>query len=73
MEQSILTSIKVASPSEEINPNSSIEEKLNIGKPLVFSLTEKYSFEEWLQLSKIHPIVRENISLKEEKINQLIQ
>ena len=67
LEQSILTSIKEASPSEEINPNSSIEEKLNIGKPLVFSLTEKYSFEEWLQLSKIHPIVRENISLKEEK------
>ena len=67
LEQSILTSIKEASASEESNSDSSIEEKLNIGKPLVFSLTEKYSFEEWLQLSKIHPIVRDNSTPKEEK------
>jgi tetratricopeptide (TPR) repeat protein len=32
----------------------------------VFSPNEKYSFEEWLQLSKIHPIVRKNIVPKEE-------
>jgi len=67
LEQSILTSIKEASPSEATNIESSIEEKLNIGKPLVFSLTEKYSFEEWLQLSKIHPIVREKSDPIEEK------
>jgi len=60
LEQSLLTSIKEAMPSEDSNLESSIEEKLNIGKPLVFSLTEKYSFEEWLNLSKINPIVREN-------------
>ncbi len=66
LEQSILTSIKEAAPAESTNSNSSIEEKLKIGKPLVFSPTEKYSFEEWLQLSKIHPIVRENIVPKEE-------
>ena len=71
LEQSIITSIKEASPTEETNSDSSIEEKLNIGKPLVFSLTEKYSFEEWLQLSKIHPIVRENTAPKEEKITQI--
>ncbi len=67
LEQSILTSIKKASLSEVSNSSSSIEEKLNIGKPLLFSPTEKYSFEEWLQLSKIYPIVRENNALKEEK------
>ena len=67
LEQSILTSIKEASASVESNSDSSIEEKLNIGKPLVFSLTEKYSFEEWLQLSKIQPIVRDNSTPKEEK------
>ena len=67
LEQSILTSIKEASASEESNSDSSIEEKLNIGKPLVFSLTEKYSFEEWLQLSKIQPIVRDNSTPKEKK------
>ena len=66
LEQSILTSIKEAAPEESFNSNSSIEEKLKIGKPLVFSPNEKYSFEEWLQLSKIHPIVRENIVPKEE-------
>ena len=66
LEQSILTSIKEAAPAKSTNSNSSIEEKLKIGKPLVFSPTEKYSFEEWLQLSKIHPIVRENIVPKEE-------
>jgi tetratricopeptide (TPR) repeat protein len=66
LEQSILTSIKEASPEESFNLNSSIEEKLKIGKPLVFSPNEKYSFEEWLQLSKIHPIVRKNIVPKEE-------
>jgi tetratricopeptide (TPR) repeat protein len=35
------------------------EEKLEIGKPLEFSLTERHSFQEWLQLSKVKPIVRE--------------
>jgi tetratricopeptide (TPR) repeat protein len=69
LEQSILTSIKEATPTEVNNSNSSIEEKLKIGKPLVFSPTEKYSFEEWLQLSKIHQIVRENSVPKEEKIS----
>ncbi|MCF8320719.1 MAG: hypothetical protein K9I35_05885 [Flavobacterium sp.] len=67
LEQSILTSIKEASPTEVINSGGPIEEKLSMGKPFVFSLTEKYSFEEWLQLSKIHPIVRENTVPKEEK------
>jgi tetratricopeptide (TPR) repeat protein len=71
LEQSILTSIKEAAPVEEIKSESSIEEKLNIGKPLVFSLTEKYSFEEWLQLSKINPIVRENSAPIEEKVNPI--
>jgi tetratricopeptide (TPR) repeat protein len=66
LEQSILTSIKEAAPEESLNSNSSIQEKLKIGKPLVFSPNEKYSFEEWLQLSKIHPIVRKNIVPKEE-------
>jgi hypothetical protein len=36
-----------------------VEEKLEIGKPLAFSLSERHSFQEWLQLSKIQPIVRE--------------
>jgi tetratricopeptide (TPR) repeat protein len=40
-------------------PEEKPEEKLEIGKPLEFSLTERHSFQEWLQLSKVKPIVRE--------------
>lgn len=36
-----------------------IEQKLEIGKPLSFATTEKHSFAEWLQLSQIKPIVRD--------------
>lgn len=35
-----------------------IEEKLDIGKPLEFSKQERHSFQEWLQLSKVQPIQR---------------
>ncbi len=63
LEQSILTSIKEATPIDTIEVSiptiEAAEEKLEIGKPLVFDINEKYSFQEWLQLSKIHPIERE--------------
>lgn len=35
------------------------EEKLNIGKPLDFNKSETHSFAEWLQLSKLTPINRD--------------
>jgi tetratricopeptide (TPR) repeat protein len=57
LEQSILTSIKEATTTEE----QKAEEKLAIGKPLEFSRNEKHSFQEWLQLSRLKPIVREEI------------
>jgi tetratricopeptide (TPR) repeat protein len=46
----------------EVNvPNLSAEENnLQIGKPLQFDKNEKYSFNEWLKLSKLTPIEREN-------------
>jgi hypothetical protein len=55
LEQSILTSIKEATTSEE----QKVSEKLAIGKPLEFSRNEKHSFQEWLQLSRLKPIERE--------------
>lgn len=55
LEQSILTSIKEAAGDE----GQKVEEKLSIGKPLEFSKDEKHSFQEWLQLSRLKPIVRE--------------
>ena len=77
LEQSILTSIKEASP--EIEPGNEIqqeipqgeskleliEEKLEIGKPLDFSKEEKHSFQEWLQLASFNPINRENAPIEE--------
>ena len=73
LEQSILTSIKGLSEVEE--DTKIAVEKLEIGKPLGFSINEKHSFQEWLQLSRIEPIVRkkenlvsiETLALEEEK------
>ena len=53
LEKSILSSIS-SSETEKI------EEKLELGKPLDFSVNEKHSFQEWLQISRIKPINREN-------------
>ncbi len=58
LEQSILTTIKGASIEEE-STTKLAEENLEIGKPLGFSKEEKHSFQEWLQLSRTQPIVRE--------------
>jgi hypothetical protein len=79
VEQSILTSIKEASNTVNENkeedivitevattdesPLAEVEEKLEIGKPLAFSLTERHSFQEWLQLSKFQPIERETTEI----------
>ena len=73
LEQSILTSIKGVSEVEE--DTKIAVEKLEIGKPLDFSINEKHSFQEWLQLSRIEPIVRkkenlvsiERLTLEDEK------
>ena len=66
LEQSILTSIKEATPQPvtEAEPvptaAPTLEEKLEIGKPLEFSKEETHSFQEWLQLANFRPIEREN-------------
>jgi len=69
LEQSILTSIKEATTTQE----QEAEEKLSIGKPLEFSKNERHSFQEWLQLSRLKPIVREEIKslVDEEKKKKL--
>ncbi|WP_413614471.1 tetratricopeptide repeat protein [Flavobacterium sp. N1736] len=41
------------------------EENLEIGKPLDFSVNEKHSFQEWLQLAKPEPIDRSNETIEE--------
>jgi tetratricopeptide (TPR) repeat protein len=67
LELSILTSIKEAGLTEE----QKAEEKLAIGKPLEFSKNEKHSFQEWLQLSRLKPIVREETISSEDKKRKL--
>jgi tetratricopeptide (TPR) repeat protein len=64
LEKSILTSIKESTTGvdeKEITSNLAMtaEENLELGKPLDFSSNEKHSFQEWLQLSRVQPVVRE--------------
>lgn len=77
LQQSILTSIKSSQPEEEIMVEKIIdktflteethpEEKHEIGKPIEFSNSDKFSFTEWLQLTKVKPIVREEADKKVE-------
>ncbi|WP_310380823.1 tetratricopeptide repeat protein [Flavobacterium sp.] len=58
IEESIITSIKESEQINQIENSKTAEENLEIGKPLDFSLTEKHSFQEWLQLSRTQPINR---------------
>lgn len=56
----VLPEIKTITPKEETNEIEPIsEEKLEIGKPLPFTPSERHSFQEWLQLTKFSPIERE--------------
>ncbi len=59
IEQSIFSTIKEAALTEAEENTQLATDKLAIGKPLDFSVSEKHSFQEWLQLSRIQPINRE--------------
>ena len=48
------------SNEEPKTPTEMVQAELQIGKPLQFEKNETHSFSEWLQLSKISPIVRED-------------
>ena len=48
-----------------------ILEKLELGKPLEFSKSEKHSFQEWLQLSKFQPIIREEKVVEQENPSEV--
>ena len=54
-ENSETTQEQTIAPAEK---HPTVEEKLEIGKPLDFSKEEKHSFQEWLQLTKFAPIDR---------------
>lgn len=52
-------------------PNEIVEAELQIGKPLHFEKNETHSFSEWLQLSKISPIVRKEEEKQPEVSSEL--
>lgn len=54
-----LEEIPVEKKSNELPALITPEEKLEIGKPLEFGKAETHSFSEWLQLSKLSPINRD--------------
>jgi tetratricopeptide (TPR) repeat protein len=60
IEQSILDSIKEGVPTKIEEKTTEAEKKLEIGKPIDFSKSETHSFHQWLQISRIQPIKREN-------------
>lgn len=70
LEQSILNSIEVSQMDSEINLEA-IVENLEIGKPLGFSINEKHSFQEWLQISRIQPIEREKENADDTEAEEL--
>ncbi|MFD2910008.1 hypothetical protein ACFSX9_14835 [Flavobacterium ardleyense] len=61
--------IEEVNPVEEEEEEATIktsEEKLEIGKPLPFTNSEKHSFQEWLQLTKFSPIERKDEDVETE-------
>ncbi|MCO6148236.1 tetratricopeptide repeat protein [Flavobacterium sp. NRK1] len=83
VEESIKNSIKATEDNiaylekkEELKPEpektvKETEEKLNIGRPLEFSASETHSFAEWLKLSKITPINREDELREDAKSDEI--
>ena len=63
-EEAVIEEIIEEEPNE---PAKTAAEHLEIGKPLDFSLSEKHSFQEWLQLSRTEPIDRSDELSPEEK------
>tara|TARA_Y100000815_G_scaffold106308_1_gene95039 strand:- start:24499 stop:25407 length:909 start_codon:yes stop_codon:yes gene_type:complete len=60
---------KASTTAETVSesPLTETEQKLEIGRPLTFSKDETHSFSEWLQLSKITPVKREESTPQPEK------
>ncbi len=74
LEESIKRTVEEAETAEKsslqetaVEKDEEITEKLEIGKPIAFTKDETHSFSEWLQLSKLNPIVREEPSEETEK------
>jgi len=69
----ILKSTDKPGIKEVLEQESIKEQKLEIGKPLAFNENESHSFSEWLALSKVKKIVRENMPENKNLIDNFIE
>ncbi|RZJ31512.1 MAG: hypothetical protein EOO48_01860 [Flavobacterium sp.] len=68
-DEAVETTDEITETSGPIEPEvQTPEEKLHIGEPLAFSKTETHSFQEWLQLSKLQPIHRDEKKAETEAV-----
>jgi tetratricopeptide (TPR) repeat protein len=63
----VLTEITVETIEEVSEEIQLLEDKLELGKPLQFTDSEKYSFQEWLQLAQKKPIDRKEEDIEDKK------
>jgi hypothetical protein len=72
--EEILPQVIAKISQEKLREKETDTEEMHLQKPLSFSTTESYSFNEWLQLAAKKPIVRKNEMPGQEKLlkNNLI-
>ena len=72
--EEILPQVIAKISQEKLRERETDTEEMHLQKPLSFSTTESYSFNEWLQLAAKKPIVRKNEMPVQEKLlkNNLI-
>ena len=72
--EEILPQVIAKISQEKLREKETDTEEMHLQKPLSFSTTESYSFNEWLQLAAKKPIVRKNEMPVQEKLlkNNLI-
>ena len=72
--EEILPQVIAKISQEKLREKETDTEEMHLQKPLSFSTTESYSFNEWLQLAAKKPIVRKNETPVQEKLlkNNLI-
>ncbi|TBW29901.1 hypothetical protein [Gramella sp. KN1008] len=61
---------KAEEHSEDSQKGISSEERLGLGKPLVFDQAESHSFSEWLKLTKAQPVEREQEENRNEETEE---
>lgn len=72
------TAFEITETAEKVEVLKTSEQKLELGKPLPFTINEKHSFQEWLQLTKFAPIeridetVEPEIDIEKQKKSDLI-